>query len=59
MDYLSLISLGISFLQSFLGNINSSKLPAEIATSIQAVITALTAHKNDILTKAAFEAQRG
>lgn len=58
MGYLSLISLGITFLQSFLEH-TSYKLPAEIITGVQSVITALVAHKNDLLTKANFEAQRG
>lgn len=56
MDYLALVSLGITFLQNFVQN---SKLPAEVVSSIQAVITQLIAHKNDLLTKANFESQRG
>jgi hypothetical protein len=58
MDYFTLIDLGFSFLQSFLGSLKN-KLPANVVTALQAAIDALAAHKADILTKANFEAQRG
>lgn len=58
MDYFTLIDLGLTFLQSFLGKL-SNKLPAEIVKSLQASIDALAAHRNDLLTKANFEALRG
>jgi hypothetical protein len=58
MDYAGLIGLGIQFLQAFLGQ-TKAKLPVEILTSTEALIAALEAHKDDVLTKANFEAQRG
>jgi len=58
MNYLTLLDLGIGFLQNFLGGLKN-KLPAEIVASIQATIDSLAAHKDDELTKANFEAQRG
>jgi len=58
MDYLTLISLGLSFLENFLGSIKN-KLPAEVVTSIQAAIDALSAHRYDVVTKVNLEAQRG
>ena len=58
MDYAGLIGLGIQFLEAFLGQ-TKAKLPVEVATSIAALISALNAHKSDVLTKANFEAARG
>lgn len=58
MEYITLLDLGISFLQSFLGGLKN-KLPAEIVTAVQATIDALAAHKDDVVTKANLEAQRG
>lgn len=58
MGYIELIDLGLTFLQSFLGGMKN-KLPAEVVTAIQATIDALASHKQDELTKANFEAQRG
>ena len=58
MDYSLIIELGISFLETFLGK-TKSRLPVEIAQSLEATIAALQAHKDDVLTKANFEAQRG
>lgn len=58
MGYIELLDLGITFLQSFLGGMKN-KLPAEIVAAIQSTIDALAAHKQDELTKANFEAQRG
>ena len=58
MDYASLIGLGISFLETFLSH-TKTKLPAEVLASIQATITALQTHYDDVVTKANLEAQRG
>jgi hypothetical protein len=58
MDYITLLDLGLGFLQSFLGNLKN-KLPAEVIASIQAAIDALVAHKDDVVTRANLEAQRG
>jgi len=58
MDYANLIGLGIEFLQAFLSKSNS-KLPAEVLSAVQSAVSALEAHHNDLITKAALEAQRG
>lgn len=58
MGTITIIDLVATFLQTFLGNMKS-KLPAEVVTSVQATLDALFAHKDDLLTKANFEAQRG
>jgi hypothetical protein len=58
MDYANLIGLGISFLQAFLAK-SQNRLPAEVLAAVEAAITALTDHQNDLVTKAALEAQRG
>ena len=58
MDYLVYIDLGLTFLQQFLGGMKN-KLPAEVASAVQAAIDAISAHKQDEITKAALEAQRG
>lgn len=58
MGYLELLNLGLTFLNQYLSGIKN-KLPAEVVTSVQAAITALEAHRDDIVTKANLEAQRG
>lgn len=55
---LVVIDLGLTFLQSFLAKTGHA-LPAEVVTSIEAAVVALQAHKDDLVTKAALEAQRG
>lgn len=55
---IELIDLGVTFLQMFLGKL-SNQLPAEVLAAVEAAINALDAHKNDLITKAALEAQRG
>lgn len=58
MDYLTLLDLGMSFLEAFLSKLKN-KLPAEVATAVQAAIDAIAKHKDDSVTKIALEAQRG
>lgn len=55
---IELIDLGLSFLQPFLQKLHS-QIPAEVEAAVQAAIDALVAHKQDLITKAALEAQRG
>lgn len=55
---IEIIDLGLVFLQAFLAT-NKNKLPTQVVAAIQATIDALIAHKSDLLTKAAFEAERG
>lgn len=58
VDYAGLIGLGLTFLEAFLSK-TKTKLPVEVVTSIQATITALQTHYDDVVTKANLEAQRG
>lgn len=58
MDYISLLGLGIGLLRTYLDGMKN-KLPAQIVAGLQASIDALEAHRQDELTKANFEAQRG
>lgn len=58
MGYLQLLNLGLTFLQQYLSGIKN-KLPAEVVSSIESSITALEAHRDDLITKANLEAQRG
>ena len=58
MEYVTLLDLGFSFLQAFLGGMKS-KLPAEVAAAVQSAVDAIAAHRNDVITKAMIEAQKG
>jgi hypothetical protein len=53
-----LLDLGISILEAFLGKLKDN-LPAQIVADVQAVIDKLAAHKDDLISKANLEAQRG
>ncbi len=53
-----LLDLGIGVLETFLGRLKDH-IPAEVAAAVQAAIDALFAHKNDLITKANIDAQRG
>lgn len=57
--YLTLLDLGISFLQQYLSGIKGAKLPAEIIAAVQASIDAIAAHKADIISKSNIDALRG
>ena len=57
--YLSLIDIGVGFLRQYLSSLTSAKAPIEIINGIQASITALETHKNDVMSKANWEALRG
>lgn len=56
---ITLLDLGIQFLLPFLQSLKNGKVPAEVVAAIQAAIDAIAAHKQDLLTKANFDAQRG
>lgn len=58
--YTILINLGLTALQTFLGGIKSiGKAPVEVVAAVQAAVDAVAAHKDDLVTKANLEAQRG
>jgi hypothetical protein len=52
------IDIFLSLLGAGLGTLKN-KLPAEIVAAVQAAYDALEGHKNDLITKADLEAQRG
>lgn len=57
--YVELLDLGAVFLKQFLGSITKSNAPAELIDGVTAVVTAIESHKQDTITKANLEAQRG
>ena len=57
--YVALIELGSGLLKQFLGSLTKSNVPAQIIDAGTAFVTALDAHKDDVITKANLEAQRG
>lgn len=59
MDYIQLIELFVGYGSQLVGYLTKKKAPKEVIDSLNAALVALEAHKNDELTKANFEAQRG
>ncbi|MGH7744433.1 MAG: hypothetical protein ACREQ5_06370 [Candidatus Dormibacteria bacterium] len=61
-SYIGLIDLGISFGEMFLSKLKTNKV-AEVSAELlkvgQAFLDSLAAHKADVITKKALEAQRG
>lgn len=55
---IQLIDLGVGFLDMFLSKVKSN-VPQTVADAVQAAADALISHKNDLVTKANLEAQRG
>jgi hypothetical protein len=55
---MQLIDLGVGFLDMFLSKVKSS-VPQTVVDAVQAAADALLQHKNDLVTKANLEAQRG
>ena len=58
MDYIGLLNLVLTLGETFL-NSAGAKLPAEVLASVQAALSALSAHRDDEVTKANLETQRG
>lgn len=56
---LALVEMGLGLLNQLLSSFTKSNVPAEVINSIQAAITAVQAHYDDLVTKANLEAQRG
>ena len=54
-----LIDLGIALGKELLGTFTKAQLPQNVLDAAGATVTALEAHKNDLITKANLEAQRG
>jgi len=59
MEETILIDLGIALGKELLGTFTKAKLPQDVLDAAGATVAALEAHKNDVITKAALEAQRG
>ncbi len=57
--YLSLIDVGLTFLQTFVGGLKTGKAPAEVIAAVQAAVDALFNHKADIISKSNLESLRG
>ena len=56
---LILVNLGLTVLQQLLASFTAAKAPQEVIDAIKAAIVAVAAHRDDLLTKENFEAQRG
>ena len=59
MGCLTLIDLGLGFLQTFLSGLKSSKVPAEVVAAVQAAFDKLLAHKDDVISKSNLDSLRG
>lgn len=57
--YITLLDVGLTFLQQFIGGLKTGKAPAEVIAAVQSAVDALFAHKADIITKAGLDAARG
>jgi hypothetical protein len=57
--YVVLLDLGSSFLKQFVGSLTKSNAPAQIIDAVNGVVTAIDAHKDDVINKANLEADRG
>ena len=57
--YSILLDLGIALGKELLGSLTKAKTPQDVLDAAGATVSALEAHKNDLITKANLEAQRG
>jgi hypothetical protein len=57
--YLTLIDVGLGFLQQFLTGLKGGKAPAEVVAAVTAAVDALANHKQDIISKANIDSLRG
>lgn len=55
---ITLLDVGFALVESVLSKY-SGKLPAQLVTAGQAAVDAWAAHRDDVITKANLEAQRG
>lgn len=56
---IAILELLLPLFGSLLGQLTKSNAPNEVTDAVQAAITALTAHKEDLITRANLESQRG
>jgi hypothetical protein len=57
--YVELLDLGSVFLKQFVESLTKSKTPGQIIDSVVATVKAIDEHKDDVVSKANLEAQRG
>lgn len=57
--YVQLITLGLNFLTGFLQGLTTNQAPAEVVQAVESAVLAMTAHKQDLMSKADWEAARG
>jgi hypothetical protein len=57
--YEILIDLGIALGKELVGSFTKAKAPQDVLDAVGATVSALETHKNDLITKANLEAQRG
>ncbi len=57
--YVLLLDLGIGFVKQFIASVSKNKAPQQILDAGQALLDAITAHKDDVVNKANLETQRG
>jgi hypothetical protein len=58
VDYVTLLELGLSFLQMFLTR-TEKKMPAEVVSAVQSAVSAIAKHRDDQITRLNLEALRG
>lgn len=54
-----ILDIAIPLIQALLGTLTKNQAPQYVLSALNAAIDALSQHQNDIVTKAALEAQRG
>ena len=59
MPYVTLISVALGIVKTGLDVLTHANAPKDVIDALQASYAAVEAHRNDALTKANFEAQRG
>jgi hypothetical protein len=55
----AVIDLGAGLLKTLIESLTKSNVPGEIIDGITNLVSQLEAHKDDVITKANLEAQRG
>lgn len=58
-NYSILIDLGFALGKDLVASLTKAKAPQEVLDAAQAAVDAISAHQQDLITKANLEAQRG
>ncbi|MBZ5523571.1 MAG: hypothetical protein LAP21_15160 [Acidobacteriia bacterium] len=56
---LNLIDLGLGLLKQLTSSVTKAQWPAKVIDALSTSISALEEHRNDVVSKAALESQRG